>query len=118
MLLNLTKRMISLFSMDVKKIKNNAYIVKLEDGTEVTSKSLHKELGISMNCGYTRIIEYFNENSPSYASEIDLLRAKNARRENIELKEPTIKWENPETHYEDGTLRMYVDPFWKVFAKL
>jgi len=109
--------------MDVKKIKNNAYIVKLEGnyknykGTEVTSKSLHKQLGISMNCGYTRIVEYFNENSPSYGNEKDLIRAKGARRENIEVKEPT-QWENPETHYEDGTLRMYVDPFWKVFAKL
>ena len=91
--------------------KFNKKVVILPDGSELDAKRLAKKYKFSYPTAVTRINEYIED-----AHYKDMIRKIHTKKKAKKLKAP----ENilSETRYEAGDLRMYVDPFWKVLAKI
>lgn len=93
-----------------KKHKGRKVVI-LPDGSEMDSKILSEKYELSYCTAVTRINEYIEDGHYK-----DLIRVNRSKK-----KAKTKKIAKPrlsKTHYEDGDIRMYVDPFWKVLAKI
>ena len=83
-------------------------IVTLPNGSKLTSKIIAKKLDLNKVTAISRINAYIDNGDLK-----DLWRAKNIKMaENNRAKKDELV--NFETHYEDGDLRHYYDPDWKL----
>jgi len=89
----------------------NRKVVVLPDGSEMDAKRLAKKCKFSYCTAVTRINEYIED-----AHYKDMIRESRSKKEAKRSKAPEIILD--ETRYEAGDLRMYVDPLWKVLAKI
>jgi hypothetical protein len=89
----------------------NRKVVILPGGSEIDAKLLAKKRTLSYATSVVRINEYIVDGNYK-----DLMRKNRVKKK---AKRPKVeKAILSETHYEAGDLRMYVDPFWKVLAKI
>ena len=93
-----------------KKYKGRKVVI-LPDGSEMDSKILSEKYGLSYCAAVTRINEYIEDGN--YEDLIRLSRSKK-KAKTTKIAKPRLS----KTHYEDGNIRMYVDPFWKILAKI
>ena len=90
------------------KGRNGRIIVTLPDGSDITVHTLVEQIGIGKQSAHKRIKKYIEDGCLE-----DLMKGKSVQ---SKRKPKTNKLSK--THYESGDLRMYVDPFWKVLAKI
>ena len=85
-------------------------IVTLPNGSKLTSKIIAEKLDLNKVTAITRINAYIDNGDLK-----DLWRAKNIKMaENNRAKKEVVELE---THYEDGDLRHYYDPDWKLLMQ-
>ena len=82
-------------------------IVTLPNGSKLTSKIIAKKLDLNKVTAISRINAYIDNGDLK-----DLWRAKNIKM--AENNRAKVELVNFETHYEDGDLRHYYDPDWKL----
>ena len=88
-------------------------IVTLPNGSKLTSKIIAKKLDLNKVTAISRINAYIDNGDLK-----DLWRAKNIKMaENNRAKKEVVELVNFETHYEDGDLRHYYDPDWKLLMQ-
>jgi hypothetical protein len=85
-------------------------VVILPDGSEMDSKILSEKYNLSYCTAVSRINDYIIDGNYE-----DLIRDNRTKKESKKVK---YNYKLTETHYEDGNIRMYVDPFWKILAKI
>ena len=86
-------------------------VVILPDGSEMDSKMLSEKYNLTYVTAVNRINEYIEDGHYK-----DLIRENRSKKKAKRKK--VLKPRLSKTHYEDGDIRMYVDPFWKVLAKI
>jgi hypothetical protein len=85
-------------------------IVTLPNGSKLTSKIIAKKLDLNKVTAISRINAYIDNGDLK-----DLWRGKNIKMaEKNRAKKEVVELVNFETHYEDGDLRHYYDPDWKL----
>ena len=88
-------------------------IVTLPNGSKLTSKIIAKKLDLNKVTAISRINAYIDNGDLK-----DLWRGKNIKMaEKNRAKKEVVELVNFETHYEDGDLRHYYDPDWKLLMQ-
>ena len=88
-------------------------IVTLPNGSKLTSKIIAEKLDLNKVTAISRINAYIDNGDLK-----DLWRGKNIKMaEKNRAKKEVVELVNFETHYEDGDLRHYYDPDWKLLMQ-